>query len=119
MGKPEGKVESYLIELAKTMGFECYKFTSPGNRGVPDRILIGHGYTFFVETKAENEEPRLSQKIVINTIIERGGLVYVVDSKEQVLKLITAFVNKKPPKPKKQKIPNRADLTIKTGIKTT
>jgi hypothetical protein len=34
----EKVIENYLCEEAKKIGGLCYKFTSPGRRGVPDRI---------------------------------------------------------------------------------
>ena len=51
MGKPEGIIESYLSKTAKEHGFLSMKFTSPNLNGVPDRIIIGNGYTVFVEVK--------------------------------------------------------------------
>ena len=51
MGKPEGLIEDYLGKIAHEHGFLYYKFTSPAHSGVPDRILIGHGKTVFVELK--------------------------------------------------------------------
>ena len=59
----ENDVETFMLKKAEEMGFDFYKFVSPGHKGVPDRIVVGHGYTFFVELKrSEDEEPRSSQK---------------------------------------------------------
>lgn len=78
---PEGQVEDYLGKLCKQYDVLYYKFTSPGVRGVPDRILIGQGKTVFVELKRPGGKPRLSQTVVFNRIKSHGGKLYVVDSK--------------------------------------
>ena len=36
----ESSIESYLVRKVKEHGGLCYKFVSPGNPGVPDRIII-------------------------------------------------------------------------------
>lgn len=97
MGKPENLIESYLRKQAGTLGFLCYKFTSPGNNGVPDRVLIGHGYTFFVETKKDKTEaPRQLQKQIINRMIDNGALVYVMADKTDIDNLLQSFVDNAP-----------------------
>ena len=102
MGKPEGTIETYMRKRAKEMGFLFYKFVSPANSGVPDRVLIGNGYTFFVEVKkSPTEEPRKLQKRVINRMIEHGAAVYVIGSKEEADILLQSYAEKKPQKPKK------------------
>ena len=71
------------------------KFTSPGTIGVPDRILIGFGQTVFVETKAEKQQLRQLQIITIIKMINHGAVIYTVNTKEQVDKLINDILNKK------------------------
>jgi len=49
----EESVEIYLVERVEALGGECWKWTSPGRQGVPDRICMFPGeHIFFVETKA-------------------------------------------------------------------
>lgn len=50
----ETKVEKHLCDSAKELPDDsiCEKHVSPGRRGVPDRILLYHGFVFFIETKA-------------------------------------------------------------------
>lgn len=101
----ENDVETFMLKKAEEMGFDFYKFVSPGHKGVPDRIVVGHGYTFFVELKrSEDEEPRSSQKHTINKLIDKGALAYVVGSKEQAVDLLTKIKNGHPPKPIKFKM---------------
>ena len=50
----ESSIESYLVRKVKEHGALCYKFVSPGNPGVPDRIIITPtGKTVYVELKTE------------------------------------------------------------------
>lgn len=103
--KIENDIETFMYEKATKMGFIFYKFISPGNKGVPDRVCVGYGYTFFVELKrSETEEPRLIQKHTINKLIDKGALAYVVGSEKQALDLLTRIKNGNPPKPEKFKI---------------
>ncbi len=52
----ESSIESYLVRKVKEHGGLCYKFVSPGNPGVPDRIIITPtGKTVYVELKTEIE----------------------------------------------------------------
>ena len=36
----ESQIESYMVRKVKEHGGLCFKFVSPGNPGVPDRIVI-------------------------------------------------------------------------------
>lgn len=48
----ESKIEAWLNDQIKNMGGKSYKFVSPGNPGVPDRIyLLPDGRVYFVELK--------------------------------------------------------------------
>lgn len=80
----EKQLEQKLVNAVKDRGGIAYKFTSPGNVGVPDRLVIlPGGKVGFVEVKRPNEG-RLS-KIQLNTLsrISRLGCrVYVLDSLE-------------------------------------
>ena len=49
----EKDVEAYLRDQVKGKGGKAYKFVSPGNDGVPDRMICMPGErVFFVELKA-------------------------------------------------------------------
>ncbi len=94
MMRPEETVETYLLKRAEELGFLCYKFTSPGNNGVPDRILVGHGVTFFIETKAPGGKPRKLQEKVINRINEHGGIALVAANKEEVDTILESMIKR-------------------------
>lgn len=88
MGKPEEEIENYLGKLCKQNDFLYYKFVSPQHLGVPDRILIGHNQTVFVELKRPHAKPRLSQVVRFNEMRRHGGKVYVVSTKNEAEQLI-------------------------------
>lgn len=89
----ETVVEKYLRKRCQENDFLCYKFVSPSNNGVPDRILIGHGMTLFVELKAPGQKPRELQNIVFERMRNHGATVYVVDTKEGVDQLLHDLLN--------------------------
>ena len=48
----EKEVEKYLVWHVEKMGGKAYKFTSPSNRGVADRVVcLPDGSTWFIELK--------------------------------------------------------------------
>lgn len=84
----EKEIEAYLRKRIKKLGGIAYKFTSPGNDGVPDRIvLLPKGKISFVELKAPGKKPSKLQMVQINRIKKLGYDVYVIDSKELVDKI--------------------------------
>ena len=65
----EKRVEALLVSGVKRMGGLAYKFVSPGNSGVPDRIiLMPGGKIYFVELKREDGQLTNLQKRQINRI---------------------------------------------------
>ena len=50
----ESEIERHFVWAVETMGGKTYKFTSPGNRGVADRVAcLPDGSTWFVELKTK------------------------------------------------------------------
>lgn len=85
----ERVIEEYLRNRVKAEGGRAYKFVSPGNTGVPDRIvLMPEGRIVFVELKAPGKKPTALQKLQHKRIQDLGFKVLVIDSKEKVDKLI-------------------------------
>ena len=81
----ERDVERYLRERVKKLGGRAYKFVSPGNNGVPDRIvMLPGGQLFFVELKAPGKKTTALQDAQIDRIARLGQDIFVVDSKEKV-----------------------------------
>lgn len=85
----EKVIEEYLRKQVKASGGKAYKFESPGNDGVPDRIVIFPGSLItFVELKAPGKKPRPLQVKQMRDLTNFGCRVMVIDSKEQVDQLI-------------------------------
>lgn len=81
----EKEIEKYLREEIKKLGGIAYKFTSPGNSGVPDRlVLLQWGVMAFVELKAPGGKTTAIQDRQISRIQKLDFNVYVIDSKEKV-----------------------------------
>ena len=75
-------VYDYLVYL-------CWKFTSPGTSGVPDRIvLMPKGRIAFVETKAPGDVPRKIQLKRHKQLRALGFQVYVLDDKKDIAELV-------------------------------
>ncbi len=78
----ERDIESWSSRKAKDAGWWNRKFTSPGNRSVPDRIFGRHGRVFWVEFKATGEEPTELQYEEHRLMRAAGLTVYWTDSRE-------------------------------------
>lgn len=81
----EKDIETYLRKQVKAAGGMAYKFVSPGNAGVPDRlVLFPGGRAAFAEMKAPGRKPTALQEVQIKRIESLGFMVRVLDSKEGV-----------------------------------
>ena len=87
----ENVIENYLV--FKFPGL-CYKFTSPGRVGVPDRICIYNNRIWFVELKRPGGKLRKIQEKVIKDIRNQGAEVLVFDNKEDIDKWIYTITRK-------------------------
>lgn len=80
----ERAIENYLVKQVKKINGLCFKFVSPGNAGVPDRIVIKSGKLIFIELKAPGKKVRPLQRLQIDKLIKHEQTVYVADSKEMI-----------------------------------
>lgn len=75
----EKEVEKILVAEVKKLGGRAYKWTSPGNDGVPDRIVVLPGERpYFVELKSEKGRLSALQKIQIDRLLDLKQQVFVV-----------------------------------------
>lgn len=82
----ESTVERRLTEMLQKRGALCLKFVSPGNPGVPDRIvLLPGGRAVFVELKAQGGRLGALQERQITRMRDLGVDVRVLKGLEQVL----------------------------------
>lgn len=73
----ESQIEAYLRDEVKKIGGRAYKFVSPGNRGVPDRLVcLPGGRVFFVETKDAGKKSTSLQKGQQRILRAMGFKVY-------------------------------------------
>lgn len=85
----ESTIEARLVRGVKKRGGLCYKFTSPGNPGVPDRIVIlPGGITVYVELKTEIGRLAKIQKWQIEELRKRGADVRVLKGMDQVMEFL-------------------------------
>lgn len=85
----ERDIEAYLVTRCRHVGALCYKWTSPGRVGVPDRICVfPGGQVVFVELKAPGKKPTHAQLREHARLREYKQKVVVVDSIESVDELL-------------------------------
>lgn len=81
----ESTIEAYLRDRVKELGGKAYKFVSPGNDGVPDRLVcLPGGRVVFAELKAPGKKPTRLQILQQEKLRLLGFLVFVIDSKTGV-----------------------------------
>ena len=85
----ESAIETKLVKLVRERGGLCFKFVSPGNPGVPDRIVVTpDGRTVYVELKTEVGRLSPMQKFQRAELQKRGADVRVLKGLEQVLAFV-------------------------------
>lgn len=90
----ESTIERHLVKTDKDAGGIAYKFVSPQNRAVPDRLRLREippehreivaRYVRFAELKAPGKKPTPLQAYEHDRIRALGFVVDVIDSKEGV-----------------------------------
>ena len=92
----EKSIEDYLRLRVKQAGGRAYKFVSPGNAGVPDRLaILPGGRIAFVELKAPGKKPTALQQKKIQELRSLGVLVTWVDSREAVDRILVELLAEK------------------------
>ena len=90
----EKQIENYLTAAVKRIGGKAYKWISPGNVGVPDRIVMVNGRVYFVELKGANGFLSPVQRSCIRKIEEHiREKVWVLKSYPEIEEFIE-FVRK-------------------------
>ena len=81
----ERDIEVLLRDGVKQLGGKAYKWVSPGNAGVPDRIVIlPGGKVIFVELKQENGRLTRLQKVQQLTLRRMGVAAVTLRGAEDV-----------------------------------
>lgn len=77
----ESTLERRLVREVEKIGGKAPKWVSPGNRGVPDRLVIlPNGKTIYVEMKAPDKPLEPLQEKWAKTLRKLGHSVYKIDS---------------------------------------
>ena len=81
----EKDIEAYLVRRVRDAGGKAYKFTSPANRGVADRVVVmPGGRVWFVEVKAMGGRLSPLQRVFLDEVKGLGCNYKIVWSKEDV-----------------------------------
>lgn len=91
----ESKLEHRLVSEVTRIGGRAPKWTSPGNRGVPDRLVIlPGGRTIYVEMKSPGKPLEPLQVRWAKILRSMGHQVYKIDSDEDIDKFIIEVMPK-------------------------
>jgi hypothetical protein len=98
----ESKIEQHLVKRVHSFGGRCKKWVSPGNNGVPDRIVFLFGHIFFIETKASTTKKlRPTQSVQRRDLEAQGQFVNVLNT----IELIDAWIDMQVRALKQQAVP--------------
>lgn len=93
----EKELENKLVKKVKSLGGRAYKFVSPGNAGVPDRLVVlPGGRVGFAEMKRDkNHKPTQLQLKQITFLMRLNCFVQVIDSEEAIDAFLIVLQNQK------------------------
>jgi hypothetical protein len=91
----EREIERKVNNYAKKLGiFEC-KLNSTSLRGLPDRLYIYKGYTFYIEFKRPDEQLTALQRQVIADMRAHGADVFVINNVQKGKELLDEIKSKR------------------------
>jgi hypothetical protein len=81
----EKDIERPFVKEARNRRLFCIKMNIVGQRGLPDRMILGpNRLIFFVEFKRPGGKPRKLQERIINVLKEFGFNVFIISEREAV-----------------------------------
>jgi len=84
----ERQVEGPVVAFAKKHRVEVVKLNGMGKRSLPDRMFLYGTRVLFIEFKRPGEEPTEAQWVLHERWRKLGHRVYVVDAKDEGVRLI-------------------------------
>lgn len=88
----EKEIEKILVDEVRGLGGRVYKWISPGNDGVPDRIVILPGRVpIFAELKTETGKLSPLQKIQLERLDKLGQPVAVIYGKKGLISFFEVY----------------------------
>ena len=80
----EKEVEARLRDRIKAAGGASWKFVSPNNRGVSDRIALIQGRTIYIEVKRDGGKLSTLQRSFMEKVLDNGGEYALVEGMQGV-----------------------------------
>ena len=80
----ERTIEQHLKRQVELLGGRCYKWCSPSNKGVPDRIVFINGQIWFVELKSPTGYLSKLQELFGKFIKQYTDNYCILSSKEEL-----------------------------------
>lgn len=81
----ESEIEDYLVWTVERMGGRAYKFVSPAQRGVADRIVcLPNGQTWFIELKTKKGRLSPLQQMFAAEMVRLNQKHAVLWNKEEI-----------------------------------
>jgi hypothetical protein len=88
----EKSIEQSLVRKVVDCGGFCWKFTSPGIAGVPDRlVLLPYGKLAFIEVKAPGKVPTAQQLYRHEQLRSLGFKVFVLADPDDIGGILNAI----------------------------
>jgi hypothetical protein len=89
-GGSEATLEARVGRYCKGRGILYYKFVSPSNRSVPDRMLLGFGRCMFLELKSPGRKPTPKQLHELERIAATGHTAMWSSDYEEIVRIINS-----------------------------
>ena len=86
----EKDIEAKAVATARAEGWFSRKFSSPANRGVPDRLFIKDGVTVFIEFKREGKHATPLQQRELDQLCAAGVTARVAHSVGEAMAILCA-----------------------------
>lgn len=81
----EAKLEAKLKRKIEALGGQCFKWVSPGKKGIPDRIIfLPGGKMFLVETKWGKNGLSPQQRLIHKILWGLGIQVHIIATEDQL-----------------------------------
>lgn len=87
----ESSIEQKFVRLCKRHGMRVIKMSTQFEMGLPDRLVLFHGFAGFCELKAPGKKPSLCQEVYLRKLAKEGNFVGVVDHPNDVVTWIANF----------------------------
>lgn len=92
----EKEIEKFLVDGVRKMGGVAFKLVSPGNAGVPDRLVVmPGGKIYFAELKTDKGTPTILQCRQMDRLFSLGCDVTLLQGREQVKKFLERLGNER------------------------